>query len=175
MVPGTMCLGHSDQFDQSGQIAYRLAVPVLEAIPAKPFSEAKSELSALMDQVVREHRPTLIERRREAMVALSLPDMRDLLASFRLEPRIGVGRKQTTATLDELGLVGAGRNVDAAIDDLLEELRAYAADFISRYSFYIQTDRRGHAPYVLRFALTPPDEQRSVLLEEPTEETPTLR
>lgn len=123
-----------------------------------------------MDQVVREHRPTLIERRREAMVALSLPDMRALLAPFRLEPRLSIGRAQTTAVLEELGLVGAGRDSGSAIDDLLEEMRAYTADFVSRFPFYMQTDRRAHAPYVLRFALTPADEQRGLLAEEPTEE-----
>lgn len=147
----------------------------IEAIPARPFSEAKAGLSALMDQVVREHRPTVIERRREAMVALSLPDLRALLASFRFEPRVTIGRKETVATLDDLGLVGSGRNLDAAIDDLLEELRDYAADFISRYAFYMQTDRRAHAPWVLRSALTPADEQRGLLVEEPTEESPAAR
>jgi hypothetical protein len=144
-------------------------------IPAKPFSQAKAELSALMDQVVHEHRPAVIERRREAMVALSLPDLRSLLATFRFVPRVAVGRRQTVATLEELGLLGSGPNVDAAIDDLVEELRAYAADFVSRYSFYVQTDRRSHAPYLLRFALTPADEQRALLVEEPAEENAALR
>ena len=147
----------------------------LETIPTKPFSRAKAELSALMDQVVREHRPAVIERRREAMVALSLGDMRDLLASFRLEPRVSVGRRQTTATLDDLGLVGTGRDVDAALEDLLEEMRSYAADYVSRFSFYMQTDRRTHAPYVLRFALTPAAEQRGLLTEEPAEEIRAIR
>lgn len=145
------------------------------AIPTKPFSKAKAELSAVMDQVVREHRPAVIERRRDAMVALSLPDMRELLAPYRFEPRVAIGRKQVTATLEELGLVGAGRDVDAAVDDLLEEMRAYADDFLSRYSFYIQTDRRAHAPYVLRFALAPEGEQRQLLLEELTEETAAIK
>ena len=135
----------------------------LETIPTRPFSQAKAELSALMDQVVREHRPAVIERRREAMVALSLPDMRDLLVPFRFEPRVRTGRPQTVATLDELGLVGAGKDVDTALDDLLEELRAYAADYVSRFAFYMQTDRRAHAPYVLRFALTPAEQQRDLL------------
>lgn len=148
---------------------------LVETIPAKPFSQAKAELSALMDQVVREHRPTVIERRREAMIAVSLPDLRALLASFRFEPRVTIGRKETVAALDDLALVGSGRSLDAAIDDLLEELRDYAADFISRYAFYTQTDRRAHALWVLRFALTPPDEQRGLLVEECTEESAAAR
>ncbi len=147
----------------------------VEPIPTRLFSQAKAELSALMDQVVREHRPAVIQRRREAMVALSLADMRQLLAGFRFDPRVSVGRRQTTATLEDLGLVGAGRDVDGAIDDLLEEMRAYAADFVARYSFYMQTDRRAHAPYVLRFALTPADQQRELLIEEPAEESRAVR
>lgn len=143
---------------------------VLQAIPRKPFSQAKAELSAVMDQVVHKHRPAIIERRREAMVALSLSDMRELLAAFRLEPRVTVGRKQATAALEGLGLLGAGGDADAALDDLLEELRGYAADYVSRFAFYLQTDRGAHAPYVLRFALTPPDQQRDLLTEEPRAE-----
>ena len=148
---------------------------LLEAIPAKPFSQAKAELSALMDQVVREHRPTVIERRREAMVALSLGDLRAALDSFRFESRVAIRRRQTVATLDGLGLIGSGPDLDAALDDLLEELRAYAGDFIARYAFYMQTDRRTHAPWVLRFALTPPEEQRALLVKEPTEESTAVR
>ena len=142
----------------------------LGAIRTKPFSQAKAELSALMDQVVRQHRPTVISRRRESMVALSLEDLRSLLETFRFGPRVVVGRKETVATLDDLGLVGSGPSLDSAIDDLLEELRAYAADFVSRYAFYMQTDRRAHAPLILRFALTPPEEQRDLLIEEPADD-----
>lgn len=148
---------------------------LLQPIPARPFSRAKSELSALMDQVVREHRPTVIERRREAMVALSLDDLRSLLAAFPFAPRVVVGRRETVVTLEGLGLVGSGANFDAAIDDLLEEMRSYAADFMSRYAFYAQTDRRTHAPWVLRFVLTKAEEQRGLLVEEPDVERRAIR
>ena len=145
------------------------------SITTKPFSQAKAELSALMDQVVREHRPAVIERRREAMVALSLDDLRSLLEAFRFEPRVVFGRKEVVARLDDLGLIGSGADLDAAIDDLLEELRDYAADFVRRYAFYTQTDRRAHAPWVLRFALTPPDRQRELLVQEPPTEVATIQ
>lgn len=148
---------------------------LLSAIPTKPFSQAKAELSALMDQVVREHRPAVIERRREAMVALSLGDLRSLLEAFRFEPRVVIGRKETVASLDDLGLVGSGPDLDSAIDDLLEELRDYAADFVRRYAFYMQTDRRAHAAWVLRVALTPPEEQRDLLVDEPVDEGRAIR
>lgn len=147
----------------------------LTAVATKPFSKAKAELSELMSHVVREHRPTVIERRREAMVALSLDDLRSLLEAFHFEPRVVAGRKETVASLDDLGLVGSGPDLDAAINDLLEELRDYAADFVRRYAFYMQTDRRPHAPWVLRLALTPPDEQRELLIEEPADEVRAIR
>lgn len=150
-------------------------MPVLEAIPSKQFSEAKAELSALMDQVVRQHRPTLIERRRESMVALSLEDLQAVLGSFRFEPRAVVRGSGTVATLEQFGLVGTGPTIDAAVDDLLDEMRAYVADFITRYAFYMHTDRRTHVPWVLRFALTPINEQRDLLLEEPTDEEHAIR
>jgi len=158
-----------DQVDQIGHDGYDPTMTLSSAIPTKAFSQAKAELSALMDQVVREHRPAIIERRREAMVALSLSDMRSLLETFGFEPRVTFGRKEVVASLDDLGLVGAGTDLGAAIDDLLEELRDYVTDFIRRYAFYVQTDRRAHAPWVLRFALTAPEEQRQLLLQDPAE------
>jgi len=148
---------------------------LLDAVPTKSFSQAKAELSELMNQVVREHRPTVIARRREAMVALSLDDLRSLLEAFHFEPRVVVGRKESVASLDDLGLVGSGHDLDSAIDDLLEELRDYALDFVRRYAFYMQTDRRAHAPWVLRFALTPPEDQRDLLVEEPADEVKAIR
>ena len=59
-----------------------------------------------------------------------------------------------------------GETLEDAMEDLVEELRAYARDFFERASFYAETDRAGHAPWLLRFALAPPDRQLELLYED---------
>ena len=103
---------------------------LLGAIPTKPFSQAKAELSELMNQVVREHRPTVIERRREAMVALSLDDLRSLLEAFRFEPRVVVGRKEVVASLDEMGV----NEIFGVSEHVLYELAGFRKGPLSRRS-----------------------------------------
>jgi hypothetical protein len=44
------------------------------------------------------------------------------------------------------------------------EVRLYAADYFERAAFYAATDRAEHAPWLLRFALTPAAEQRDLLI-----------
>jgi hypothetical protein len=62
-----------------------------------------------------------------------------------------------------LGVLGFGATADEALADLVIELRAYARDYFERASFYAATDRAEHAPWLLRFALTPPDQQLELL------------
>lgn len=150
---------------------------MLEVIKARPFSEAKAELSDVMTQVVREHRPAVIARGggKEAMVAFELDDFRLLLGSFQFEPQVSFGEDGVVAAIESLGLIGHGSDHDRAMEDLLEELRAYASDYLRRYAFYEQTDRRAHAPWIVRFAVTPVEEQRALLSQEPTEDATVAR
>ncbi len=150
---------------------------LLEVIRSRPFSEAKAELSEVMTQVVREHRPTVIARGggKEAMVALDLDDFRLLLGSFQFEPHVSFGDEGVVAAIESFGLVGHGADLERAMNDLLEELRAYASDYIRRYAFYAQTNRRAHAPWIMRFAATPVEEQLALLSQEPTEDAAVTR
>lgn len=68
-----------------------------------------------------------------------------------------------TIALPRLGLLGFGATHEEAVDDLLEELRLYARDYFERASLYAETSRAGHAPWLLRFALTPAEAQRELL------------
>jgi hypothetical protein len=142
-------------------------------IPAIDFSEAKSHLSDVMSQVVRDHQPRLVSRHRgkEAMLLLSADDVVEGLHQYRLEPDIVFSEGEATAQLSQFGLLGFGNTVDEALDDLLAELRTYSQRFFDRSSFYMQSDRREHWPWLLRFALTPPDDQRLLLVEPPSAST----
>ena len=139
----------------------------MPALPSLDFSRAKSALSDVMTRVVHEHRPSVISRRRgkERMLLVRADDLVRYLGAFRFEVEEVVDRGEVTLALPRLGLLGFGRTRDEALDDLLEELRLYARDYFERASFYAATDRAEHAPWLLRFALTPAEEQRAVLAD----------
>jgi hypothetical protein len=138
------------------------ATPTLASLD---FSRAKSALSDLMTQVVHEHRPRVVSRHRgkERMLLVRTDDLAGYLSSFRFETEVVDEDGEVTVALPRLGLLGFGKTRDEALADLLEELRAYARDFFERSSFYAATDRADHAPWLLRFALTPAERQRELL------------
>jgi len=139
-----------------------------ETFASLDFSHAKSTLSGLMTEVVHGHSPRIVSRHRgkEEMVLVGTDDLARFLDSFRFDPRITIDAGEVTAKIEHLGLLGFGETFDEAMDDLVEELRLYARDFFERASFYAETDRAGHAPWLLRFALTPPDRQLELLYED---------
>ena len=139
-----------------------------EPIPALPlldFSRAKGTLSDVMTRVVHEHRPSIVSRHRgkERMLLVRTDDLAAYLSSFSFELEIVEDGGEVTGALPRFGLLGFGSSRDEAIDDLLVELRTYSADYFERAGFYAATDRANHAPWLLRFALTPAAEQRGLL------------
>jgi antitoxin YefM len=132
------------------------------------FSRAKAALSEVMTQVVHDRSPQIVSRHRgkEEMLLVGTRDLAQFLDSFRFEPRLTIEPGEVTAELEQLGLVGFGETTEEAMQDLVEELRVYAHDFFERASFYAETDRAGHAPWLLRFAVTPPERQLDLLYED---------
>lgn len=137
----------------------------IPGLPSLDFSRAKSELSDVMTRVVHEHRPSIISRHRgkERMLLVRTDDLARHLARFSFEVELVEETGEVTAVLSSLGLLGFGASPDEALDDLVTELRAYTADYFERAAFYAATDRAEHAPWLLRFALTPPAQQRELL------------
>jgi hypothetical protein len=139
-----------------------------ETLASLDFSRAKSALSELMTQVVHGHAPRIVSRHRgkEEMVLVATDDLARFLESFRFDPQVTIDAGEVTASITRLGLLGFGETLEAAMEDLVEELRLYAGDFFERASFYAETDRADHAPWLLRFALTSPDRQLELLYED---------
>ncbi len=144
------------------------AVCMTETLGSLGFSRAKSMLSELMTEVVHGHAPRIVSRHRgkEEMVLVGTDDLARFLESFRFDPQVTVEVGEVTAALPDLGLLGFGETLEDAMADLVQELRVYAADFFERASFYAETDRADHAPWLLRFALTPPDRQLELLYQD---------
>jgi hypothetical protein len=134
------------------------------------FGRAKAGLSELMTEVVHGHHLRLVRRHhgKEAMLLVAPNDLDDLLdlARYRFDPQVTIDKDEVTVALRDLGVLGFGDSAAEAMEDLVEELRAYATRFFERWSFYRETDRRKHAPWLLRFALTPSDRQLELLYED---------
>jgi hypothetical protein len=118
-----------------------------------------------MDEVVHQHRPQVVRRKgKEQMLLVRPDDARRWLDTFRLHLRVVLDEGEATISADPLGVSGFGDSLDSALDDLLAEVRAYTLRFFERPQFYGETEARRHAPWLARFALTPPDDHRDLLV-----------
>ena len=133
------------------------------------FSEAKSHLSEVMSEVVREHSPALVERHggKEAMVLLGREEAERLLAPFALSTTATVSEGEFVLRVPELGLIAGGETFPAALDELDTLVLEYARHYFARVHFYLQTDRAGHYPYLVRLALGDGEERRRMLVPMP--------
>ena len=136
-------------------------------VPSVSVAEAKKSLPVYLERA-REHEPQIVTRPdRDEVVILGLADFREVLRMphRRFETDVAIHPGEATVTLPQFRIIGIGNNVDEATEDVLAKLREYAAQYVHRYAFYSQTDRRELLPLVLRFLATPLDEQLELLLE----------
>lgn len=136
------------------------------ALPEHKFSKAKSTLSAVMNTVVRDHQPQVVRRHQEAMLLVHPDDVARWLDTFTFSFSVTAGEDEVAVHIEQVGVIGVGDSFDAALDDAVEELRIRTQSFFERPQFYLQTDRAAHFPYFLRFALTPPERQKALLVDE---------
>src|SRR5438874_13315186 len=107
-----------------------------------------------MSMVVREHQPHLVSRHRgkESMLLLNTQDVLALLRQYRFESRVIFSEGEVTIEMHQLSLLGFGDTFHEALADLLNELRVYAQNFFEEPSLYMNSNRREHLPWLLRFA-----------------------
>lgn len=134
-------------------------------VPTIDFSPAKAKLSDVMNEVFHEHRPHVVSRHggKEQMLLIRPGDLIALLGDQRLDVRAVYDGGEVTLRIPDMGVLGFGETLEGAVDDLLDELRAYADRFFREPSRYLATDRRKHAAALLRFALVGEDERRAML------------
>ncbi|MBM3666930.1 MAG: type II toxin-antitoxin system prevent-host-death family antitoxin [Actinobacteria bacterium] len=140
----------------------------LTPLAPQAFAQAKAQLSELMDQAVHRHRLQLIDRHRgkEQAVLVSVADLELLLEGFRFQPKVSVSDGEFVVRVPELNLVAGGDSYEDAVEELVELAEQQAAEFLDRLDFYLQTERRGQLAWLLKVALTPPEE-RSRLFRAP--------
>jgi hypothetical protein len=173
LLPDPEAVRPVDYFDQLVQHA---SMTYDSVVPTLAFSPAKSRLSDLMDHVFHDHQPQLISRHggKEQMVLLRPDDLATMLGDLRIEVRAVYDEGEVTLSAPEMGVLGLGENLEEATDDLLTELRAYAARFFRDPARYLATRRNSHAGALLRFALLGDAAQRAMLLEASQRSAPEL-
>lgn len=145
------------------------------AIPSIPVKEAKDQLPTYLDRA-RDHVLQIVTRHgRDEVALVDLGDLREMLSDRKFQTDVSIRKGEATVLLPQFGIIGIGENADEAAGDALAKLREYALQYLRRYDFYRETDRRHLLPLVMRFLATPEDEQPGLLLEaESTEAEPTL-
>jgi len=142
-------------------------------VPTIDFSPAKSQLSEVMTQVFHGHQPRIVSRHhgKEQMLLVRPDDLVAMLGEHRLDVQAIYDADEVTLRIQDMGVLGFGETVEEAIDDLLDELRAYATRYFREPARFMATSRGAHAAALLRFALAGEDEQRLMLgLQEPNRE-----
>ncbi len=142
-------------------------------VPTIEFSPAKSQLSDVMTQVFHGHQPRIVSRHhgKEQMLLVRPDDLVAMLGEHRLDVQAVFDSDEVTLRVPDMGVLGFGKTLDEAIDDLLVELRAYATRFFREPARFMATSRGAHAAALLRFALAGEDDQRRMLgAEEPERE-----
>ena len=97
------------------------------------------------------------------MLLVRPDDLARWLDSFRFVLHVTLGDGDVAVEAGDLGVVGLGKSFESAVEDLADELRAYASRFFEEAGLYMHSDRARHYPQLLRFALTPPEEQLALL------------
>lgn len=132
------------------------------------FTEARNDFSSLYSKVFNCYQPVIIKRRQGEEVLLLRNDLqRLLLEKYSLKPEVIQEEDESvTLALDELELYANGRTVEEAAQELVQELKFYAQDYIERSQLFINSpNRRAHFPYILRVLLCNSDEEIRKLLE----------
>jgi len=142
-------------------------------VPTIDFSPAKSQLSDVMTQVFHGHQPRIVSRHhgKEQMLLVRPDDLVAMLREQRLDVQAVYDADEVTLRVPDMGVLGFGERLDEAVDDLLDDLRAYATRFFREPARFMATSRGAHAAALLRFALADEEEQRRMLrVEEPEPE-----
>lgn len=123
------------------------------------FTWAKAHLSTLFDVVVGGHGLRVIRRHKSRPLALiAAEDLEGLLApNYPFRPEVSEGDDGTVSVwLPELAIFGQGEDLDAAVDDLIDEVEVYLEEWEVRLRH--APDHAARAWWVRRLQLATADD-----------------
>ena len=132
------------------------------------LTDARKSFSSLYDEVFNAFRPAVIKRKNTEEVLLLRTDLQKMLLShFSLKPEVIIEEDNSvTLALDVLEMYVNSTTKEKAIDELVQDLKIYANDYIERSNLFLHSpNRKSHFPYVLRIMLCENDDEIKDLLE----------
>lgn len=144
--------------------------PLMEEVQ---FSQAKSRLSEIMDDVVHRERPTAVRRERgkqEVMYLLPREVLKAVVGDARVEVDYLPDEDGIGLWVNDLEIGAHGATVEEARQHLVREVRAYVENFLGQLRLYLSwPDRAQLMPQVLRLAVARSDDELAQLLFDPAE------
>jgi PHD/YefM family antitoxin component YafN of YafNO toxin-antitoxin module len=131
------------------------------------FTEARNQFSNLYDSVFNSFNPAIVKRKQTEQVAMLRVDLlKMVLEDYKLNPEIiKEVDGSITLALDSLEIYANNSTLDLAVNDLVEDLKIYAQDYLDRsLLFFHAPNRKPHFPYVLRILLCNNDEEIRTIL-----------
>jgi len=131
------------------------------------FTEARNHFSTLYDSVFNSFNPTIVKRKQTEQVALLRVDLlKMVLVDYKLNPEIiKEDDGSITLALDSLEIYANNSTLDLAANDLIEDVKVYAQDYMDRSQLFLQApNRKSHFPYVLKVLLCENDIEILALL-----------
>lgn len=132
------------------------------------FTEARKEFTALYNHVFNEYKPMIVKRKQTEEIMVLRTDLQKMLLSkFSLKPEVVKDEDGSfTITLDQIDIYANNESLEKATQELIEDLKFYAQDYINRSQLFLNSpNRRAHFPYVLRILLCENDDEVRGLLE----------
>jgi len=132
------------------------------------LTDARKEFSSLYDRVFNSFKPTIITRKKsEEVLVLRVDQQKMLLVNYSLKPDIITEDDGSiTLALDNLELYSNSSSLEDAINELIEDLKIYASDYLQRSQLFLNApNRKSHFPYILRVLLCDSDNEIRDLLE----------
>ena len=137
-------------------------------IISRNLSTARQRFSEVYTETYAQYRPSVIKRNKGEEILLLRSDLQKMLLQKHtiITNVIREDDGSVTITTEPLDLYANADNEDAAINELIQEMKDYANDYLDRASFFLQSpNRRDHFPYVLRISLCQSDQEIRQMLE----------
>lgn len=115
-------------------------------------TEARAHWSALFSRAVNDRWPVAIERGSDDVgFLIGADELERLLADHTFSPEVFFEERAVSLWLPEFALYGHGRSFEDAQSDLVEEVRAYVAEYLADARLYLRAPNRSeHFPWVLK-------------------------
>ena len=118
-------------------------------------SDVRKNWSYTIDTVVHD-KPAFINRTHDYFMMLNEETLRNVLKDFVFHLEISEESDGSlTGFIKELDLVGNASNKDKLLELLVHDMKDYAQDFYSEYSYWSKAPNRApHIPYILKILIS---------------------